>query len=341
MVKEIAARHENGQPVLVGTISVEVSELLSERLTKRGITHTVLNAKPEHAAREADIVAEAGQPGAVTIATNMAGRGVDIKLGGNPEHLAHQQLAREGVDRRRRRGLRAAHAASCCRSSSARSQDEPRAGDGGRRAVHLRHRAPRVAAHRQPAARPLRAPGRPRRIALLPLRRGRPRAAVRGRPHLPDPRQTRRRRRGGQRGTDRGRDALQTDRESPEEGRGAELPDPQTRARVRRRDERAAPRDLRLPRRGARRQEHRRGGPPRGRERDRADDRPVHAAATSSRTGTSTACSRRSGSSSRSSSTPTTLDRTRRSTATALIERDRRGWRSSATTRASRRSARS
>ena len=98
VVKEIAARHENGQPVLVGTISVEVSELLSERLTKRGIKHTVLNAKPEHAAREADIVAEAGQPGAVTIATNMAGRGVDIKLGGNPEHLAAQQLAREGVE---------------------------------------------------------------------------------------------------------------------------------------------------------------------------------------------------------------------------------------------------
>jgi preprotein translocase subunit SecA len=99
VVKEIAARHENGQPVLVGTISVEVSELLSERLTKRGIKHTVLNAKPEHAALEAETVAEAGQPGAVTIATNMAGRGVDIKLGGNPEHLAAQQLAREGVER--------------------------------------------------------------------------------------------------------------------------------------------------------------------------------------------------------------------------------------------------
>jgi preprotein translocase subunit SecA len=97
VVREIAARHENGQPVLVGTISVEVSELLGERLKQRGIPHTVLNAKPEHAAREADIVAEAGQPGGVTIATNMAGRGVDIKLGGNPEHLSHQQLAREGV----------------------------------------------------------------------------------------------------------------------------------------------------------------------------------------------------------------------------------------------------
>ncbi len=98
VAREIKARHENGQPVLVGTISVEVSELLSERLRSHGIPHTVLNAKPEHAAREADIVAEAGQPGAVTIATNMAGRGVDIKLGGNAEHLGHQQLGAEGID---------------------------------------------------------------------------------------------------------------------------------------------------------------------------------------------------------------------------------------------------
>jgi preprotein translocase subunit SecA len=98
VVKEISARHENGQPVLVGTISVEVSELLGERLRKRGVAHTVLNAKPEHAAREAEIVAEAGQPGAVTIATNMAGRGVDIKLGGNAEHLARLQLAKQDLD---------------------------------------------------------------------------------------------------------------------------------------------------------------------------------------------------------------------------------------------------
>src|SRR3989440_5132399 len=97
VVKEIGARHENGQPVLVGTISVEVSELLSERLTKKGIPHTVLNAKPEHAEREGEIIAEAGRPGAVTIATNMAGRGVDIKLGGNPEHLAHLEVAKLGL----------------------------------------------------------------------------------------------------------------------------------------------------------------------------------------------------------------------------------------------------
>jgi len=102
VIREIAARHENAQPVLVGTISVEVSELVSSRLTALGIKHTVLNAKPEHAAREAEIDAEAGQPAAVTIATNMAGRGVDIKLGGNPEHLARLELARRGIDAEQR-----------------------------------------------------------------------------------------------------------------------------------------------------------------------------------------------------------------------------------------------
>ncbi|WP_305883302.1 preprotein translocase subunit SecA [Conexibacter sp. DBS9H8] len=88
VLREIEARHAKGQPVLVGTIAVDVSELLSARLRARGIPHTVLNAKPEYVERESEIVAEAGQPGAVTIATNMAGRGVDIKLGGNPEHMA-------------------------------------------------------------------------------------------------------------------------------------------------------------------------------------------------------------------------------------------------------------
>jgi preprotein translocase subunit SecA len=97
VVEEIAERVANDQPVLVGTISVEVSELLGERLAKRGIPHTILNAKPEHAEREGETVAEAGRPGAVTIATNMAGRGVDIKLGGNPEHLVKLELAKQGI----------------------------------------------------------------------------------------------------------------------------------------------------------------------------------------------------------------------------------------------------
>ncbi len=97
VAREIEARHERRQPVLVGTISVEVSELLSERLKRKGIPHTVLNAKPEHAEREGETIAEAGAPGAVTIATNMAGRGVDIKLGGNEEHLARLEVAKLGL----------------------------------------------------------------------------------------------------------------------------------------------------------------------------------------------------------------------------------------------------
>jgi len=95
--REIIERHSIGQPVLVGTVSVEVSELLSGELKKHGVTHTVLNAKPEFAEREGEIVAEAGQSGAVTIATNMAGRGVDIKLGGNPEHLTQLELSKLGL----------------------------------------------------------------------------------------------------------------------------------------------------------------------------------------------------------------------------------------------------
>src|SRR5215211_2516024 len=97
VAREIEERNEAGQPVLVGTISVEVSELLSAELNKRGIKHTVLNAKPEHAEREGETIAEAGAPGAVTIATNMAGRGVDIKLGGNEEHLTQLELTKRGL----------------------------------------------------------------------------------------------------------------------------------------------------------------------------------------------------------------------------------------------------
>ena len=95
VVEDIAERHEKGQPVLVGTTSVEKSEYLSKLLAKRGVKHEVLNAKNN--AREAIIVAQAGRFGAVTVATNMAGRGTDIMLGGNAEFLAVQQMAKIGL----------------------------------------------------------------------------------------------------------------------------------------------------------------------------------------------------------------------------------------------------
>jgi preprotein translocase subunit SecA len=96
LVDDIAERYADGQPVLVGTISVEKSEKLSRLLDKRGITHEVLNAK-QHT-REAEIVAQAGRLKAITVATNMAGRGVDILLGGNPAGLAARDLRADGVD---------------------------------------------------------------------------------------------------------------------------------------------------------------------------------------------------------------------------------------------------
>ena len=96
VVDEIVEEHERGRPVLVGTISVEISEMLSEMLKRRGIKHNVLNAKLHE--REAEIVAQAGRSGAVTIATNMAGRGTDIILGGNPEVMAGEILHKRGTN---------------------------------------------------------------------------------------------------------------------------------------------------------------------------------------------------------------------------------------------------
>ncbi len=96
IIEQIVACHEKGQPVLVGTVSIEKSEYLSSLLKKRGVPHTVLNAKYHE--KEAEIVAQAGKLGAVTIATNMAGRGTDIMLGGNAEFLARQDLRKAGYD---------------------------------------------------------------------------------------------------------------------------------------------------------------------------------------------------------------------------------------------------
>ncbi len=96
IVAQIKACHEKGQPVLVGTVSIEKSEELSRLLQREGIRHTVLNAKFHE--KEAEIVAQAGKEGAVTISTNMAGRGTDIMLGGNPEFLAKSEMRRRGID---------------------------------------------------------------------------------------------------------------------------------------------------------------------------------------------------------------------------------------------------
>ncbi|MBQ5777329.1 MAG: preprotein translocase subunit SecA, partial [Oscillospiraceae bacterium] len=96
VIKQIEECHERSQPVLVGTVSIEKSELVSALLKKTGIPHVVLNAK--HHDKEAEIVAQAGKPGAVTIATNMAGRGTDIMLGGNPDFLAKSDLRHSGMD---------------------------------------------------------------------------------------------------------------------------------------------------------------------------------------------------------------------------------------------------
>src|SRR5215213_7978585 len=97
VLDEIVGRHEKGQPILVGTVSVETSEMISDALKRDGIKHAVLNARPEHAEREGELIAQAGRKGEVMIATNMAGRGVDIKLGGDPEHLAIAELKKQGI----------------------------------------------------------------------------------------------------------------------------------------------------------------------------------------------------------------------------------------------------
>ena len=230
IVDDISERHANGQPMLVGTTSVEKSERLSGLLKRKGIPHTVLNAK-QHAS-EAHIVAQAGRKGAVTVATNMAGRGTDIMLGGSVEFLADEELRASGS--RPDRALRRVRGgvARDGREDQEAGRGRARRGQRRRRALRHRHRAARVAPHRQPAARSFGPSGRPRRVPLLPVARRRPDAAVQVRlgrlgPH--DDEDPRRR-------PDREQAGHGRDRVRAGTGRGPELRDPQEHPQVRRRD---------------------------------------------------------------------------------------------------------
>ncbi len=185
---EIQRLHESEQPVLVGTTSIEKSERISELLKKKGIKHVVLNAKYHE--REAEIVAQAGRKGMVTIATNMAGRGTDILLGGNAEFMAKQECVKKGIAQpiRAAQGKIEADVDDPNRTvwyyagneyavptdqwneifARYKSRHRPGTSRGNRggRVTYLRHRTARGAAHRQSASRTRRPPGRPRLLAI-------------------------------------------------------------------------------------------------------------------------------------------------------------------------------
>ncbi len=271
IVTEIVEEHAKGRPVLVGTVSIEKSERISTMLDRRGLKrgtttgggadkHVVLNAK--YHAQEAEFVAQAGRQGAVTIATNMAGRGTDILLGGNAEFMARQQSLAEQIAERLPKGeerfvedeqfvyffhldafYRVPKAAyqRIYDHFKAQTDKEHEEVVVARRPAHPRHRAPRGAAHRQPAARPRRPPGRSGLVALLPLARRRPDAHLRLGSDLGADAEARH----GRERADRARHGQPGDRASPEAGRSAELLGPQAPARVRRRHEQAARKHLR------------------------------------------------------------------------------------------------
>ena len=255
IVTDIIEKQAGGRPTLVGTVSIEKSERLSSLLKKRGVKHVVLNAK--YHAQEAEIVAQAGRRETVTIATNMAGRGTDILLGGNAEFMARQQaLSEEVAERLSKEQARFVdddefvyffHLDSFYRVPRAdwdrifthfKQQCDADHNEvvAARRPAHHRHRAARGAAHRQPAARPRRPSGRPGLVALLPVARRRPDAHLRVRPHRrPDAAS-----RDGRGRAHRARHGDARHRAGAEAGRGAELLRPQAPARVRRRHEQAA-----------------------------------------------------------------------------------------------------
>ena len=285
VLDEIDERHEKGQPILVGTVSVEVSEMISEELKRNGIEHAVLNAKPEHAEREGERIAQAGRKGAVMIATNMAGRGVDIKLGGDPEQLARPRAEEAGHRTRRTRATSEALEAKVAELEPrcAAEAEEVRELGGLYICGTERHESRRIDNQLRGRSGRQGDPGETRFFLsaeddVIRLFAGDRIYKILDRLGPIDEE--------GERDAAGGEDADQNGRERPEEGRGAELPDPQAGARVRRRDERAAPRRLQVPPRDPRGARHLRGRPRRDGGRDRAAGRRVHARATSSRTGT-------------------------------------------------------
>ena len=158
IAKAIKEKNEIGQPVLVGTVSIEKSELLSQFLDKEGVTHAVLNARMHE--QEARIVAQAGRLGAVTIATNMAGRGTDIQLGGNVEYRIQDELGEmpEGPERDE----------AIARIKAEVAEEKRKVIEAGG-LFRARHRTPRIAPDRQPVAWPFGPSGRPGPVALLPV----------------------------------------------------------------------------------------------------------------------------------------------------------------------------
>ena len=277
VLEDIADRHEQGQPILVGTVSIEKSEKLSTLLNRRGIEHHVLNAKNHE--KEAMIVAQAGRLGSVTVATNMAGRGVDILLGGNPEYLARQEMAAREWDNdayllfEMEPEERVEYEAEYepifrkLKQQTDAEHDEVVAVGGLYVLGTERHESRRI--DNQLRGRAGRQ-GDPGSLAVLPVARGRPDADVRVRPDRLDHGAAEV---AGGRG-DHGQDGHQGGRGRAAADRGAELRATQERPEVRRRDEHPAPGDLR----GAREAALGRGlqgrGDPDGRGRG-GEDRPA------------------------------------------------------------------